>query len=172
MNSERLTYRPWDPQGDVDAALRIYGDEQVTRYIGGHTPADRQAAATMLANWHRLTSRYPAGFNVWAALLDGEVIGAALLKPLPTADRKLTEHIEVGWHLGRAHWGQGFATEMGRRMLRLGFEELDLKVINCVVEPANAASVRVAERLGLEAVGRTSEWYGLELLHFVGRSDG
>ncbi|WP_237552257.1 GNAT family N-acetyltransferase [Streptomyces sp. SID5789] len=30
--------------------------------------------------------------------------------------------VEVGWRLGRAHWGQGMATEAAAAALRFGFE--------------------------------------------------
>jgi RimJ/RimL family protein N-acetyltransferase len=42
-----------------------------------------------------------------------------------------------------------------------------LAEVRAVVYPANHASVRVCERLGMTARGLTDEWYGVRLLEFV-----
>ncbi|TNE88910.1 MAG: N-acetyltransferase [Deltaproteobacteria bacterium] len=167
--SERLSYRPWDAETDADAAFAIYGNEEVTRHIGGYTPSTVEEAATMLTKWGRATAAYAPRYNVWAAVHEGQVIGAALLKPLPIVvkgQRTITDDIEIGWHLGRDWWGQGFATEMGRAMMRHGFEDLGLTELNCVIEMENERSVAVARRLGLKPQGSTAQWYAKTLLHF------
>jgi hypothetical protein len=56
--------------------------------------------------------------------------------------------LEVGWFLDRARWGHGFATEAGLAALDWAFRELDAEHLVSVIHPKNAASIRVAERLG------------------------
>ena len=53
----------------------------------------------------------PDGYGSWPLFEreSGALVGAVLLKPLPEA-----EEIEVGWHLARAAWGNGYATESGK----------------------------------------------------------
>jgi RimJ/RimL family protein N-acetyltransferase len=58
--------------------------------------------------------------------------------------------IEVGWTLGRASWGKGFATEAGRAALTWSFDALGLDHIISLIHPENARSIRVAERLGMK----------------------
>lgn len=65
--------------------------------------------------------------------------------------------------------GKGYASEMGRALLALGFHEHPADVLHAVVEPPNEPSMAVARRIGMEHVGRTARYYGLELEHLVAR---
>jgi RimJ/RimL family protein N-acetyltransferase len=55
---------------------------------------------------------------------------------------------------------------MGRALLQHGFEVLDLEVLHAVVDPLNAASQRVAEKIGMRRMGQTRAYYDQELEHF------
>jgi RimJ/RimL family protein N-acetyltransferase len=48
----------------------------------------------------------------------------------------------------RDAWGKGYATEAGAAALRWGFDTLLADEIVSAILPGNAASIRVAERLG------------------------
>jgi RimJ/RimL family protein N-acetyltransferase len=67
---------------------------------------------------------------------------------------------ELGYILHRDHQGRGYATEAGRAMLALAFGELDLHRVCARLEPRNAASARVLQRLGMrrEALLVENEW--------------
>lgn len=93
-------------------------------------------------------------------------MGTILLEPLPDQHGLPTKDYEVGWHLERAFWGKGYATEAGRGMLNYGFSVLKLPVIYAVVKPEHHASIRVTQRLGMKLVGKTKQYYGIELLLF------
>jgi RimJ/RimL family protein N-acetyltransferase len=55
---------------------------------------------------------------------------------------------EVGWGLSRKAWGKGYATESASAAMDYAFDVLGWdEVIHCI-DPQNAASQRVAERLG------------------------
>jgi [ribosomal protein S5]-alanine N-acetyltransferase len=56
---------------------------------------------------------------------------------------------EVGWWLAPQWWGQGLATEAARATLLDAYQRTDLDRIISVVRPANVASTRVMEKLGL-----------------------
>lgn len=60
---------------------------------------------------------------------------------------------ELGYVLAKPSWGQGYMTEAALRMLRYGFEELDLLVIHCSHYPFNDRSRRVIEKLGFRYDG-------------------
>ena len=53
----------------------------------------------------------------------------------------------------RSAWGQGIATEAGRAVLDHGFRRLGFDPIVAVTHPANLASQRVLEKLGLKPRG-------------------
>ena len=60
---------------------------------------------------------------------------------------------EFGFWLGRAHWGQGLATEAARAMVAHGFGALGLVRVQAVCHVDNAASARVLAKAGLEREG-------------------
>ena len=63
---------------------------------------------------------------------------------------------EIFYKLLPEHWGQGYATEVARALVRFGFGPLKLHRIEAGVASENHASVRVLEKVGMtrEGVGR------------------
>ena len=57
--------------------------------------------------------------------------------------------VEVGWKLARHAWGQGYVMEAATAAITWAFDELDCDRLISVINPDNAASIRVAERLGM-----------------------
>ena len=142
LTTQRLTLRGFTA-ADLDALDPIYADPQVSRYIGDGTPADRaatwRALAGMLGHWQL------RGYGMWALIerATGRLIGrAGLYNP------EGWPGLEAGWLLARDRWGRGFATEAGRTILAYAFTQLGADHVISVIHPANAASIRVAERLG------------------------
>lgn len=176
FETERLfALRRWLPE-HAPAALTLYGDPEVVRYIGGLLVPDLEAMRARIQVLADKYARYGdllvGGFPV-AEKATGDLVGTALLKFLPAKDASGalvdTADLEIGWHLARRAWGRGYATEMGRALLALGFAHHRTDVLHAVVEPPNARSMAVARRIGMEHVGRTDRWYGLEMEHFVAR---
>lgn len=64
--------------------------------------------------------------------------------------------VEVGWRLGEAFRGRGYATEAGAAALDWGFVTLGLERIISIYEPANTASGKVMDRLGFGAGRQTT----------------
>lgn len=66
----------------------------------------------------------------------------------------------IGYVLNRRDWGHGYAAETARGLLALGFEQLGLHRIWAVCDPANTASARVLEKIGMrrEAHLREHRW--------------
>jgi ribosomal-protein-alanine N-acetyltransferase len=107
------------------------------------TPAEAAAhATTFAARWER------DGVSKWMAYdrATGELIGRGgmTLVELDGADR-----LEVGWAVLGAHWGQGYATEIGRASLDFAFERLGADEVVAFTEPHNLRSRAVMERLGM-----------------------
>jgi RimJ/RimL family protein N-acetyltransferase len=55
---------------------------------------------------------------------------------------------ELGYMFKRAHWGKGYATEIGRTLIAHAWARYDWSAIEAVVFTANPASARVLEKLG------------------------
>ena len=54
----------------------------------------------------------------------------------------------MGYMFARAHWGKGFATEMGRALIDHSFATYDWPQLTACVFQGNPASSRVLEKLG------------------------
>lgn len=169
FSTDRLIGRAFDPETDAEAALTIYGDPEVTKWIGGETFSDVASMKERLEMGRARWAKHGEPHCLAGAFLrDGDVlVGAGLLKPLPDPNDEWTEDIEVGWHLARAHWGNGYATEIGRALIERGFALLEVDRLHAVVDPGNLRSERVAERCGMTRVGTTDAYYGKTLTHFV-----
>lgn len=74
---------------------------------------------------------------------DGVVIGKAGFYALP----------EIGYILHRDHWGHGFASEAATAVIDHVFVTTDLDELTADVDPDNAASIRLLERLGFVRTG-------------------
>lgn len=163
FTTERLVVRPWSVD-DAGAAYAMYGDWEVARWLGA-TPRAHASVEETRERLAAVVARDDGpGLGFWASTLatTGEVVGAVLLRPIGE-----TGDVEVGWHLSRAHWGNGYATEAARGALRHGFDDVGLTLVHAVVYPGNTRSAAVCERLGMTYEGRTTRWYDTELDHYT-----
>jgi RimJ/RimL family protein N-acetyltransferase len=161
--TERLVLRPWQPD-DAEAALEIFGDAEVARWLA---PAmdrvpDLAAMRLVLQQWLAEDERMITPAGRWAIELraDGSLIGGATLLPLPP-----DEEFEVGWQLKHDAWGRGYATETGLALARWAFRE-GIEQVMAVVRPANARAEAMVRRLGMEWVGETEKYHNLRLQQY------
>lgn len=158
-DTERLVLRA-ATVGDADALYAMNSDPEVMRYTGEATP-------TSLADMRDRIAAYPDferhGYGRWVCeeKSTGEVIGFAGLKYLEDFGV-----VDVGYRLRRAWWGRGLATEAARASVDFGLSTLGLTKIVAFVEPANAASIRVAEKLGMTLAG-PFDYDGTPCLEYV-----
>jgi [ribosomal protein S5]-alanine N-acetyltransferase len=89
-----------------------------------------------------------------------ELIGSASLMNVP-------DDPEIGWTLHRNYWRQGYGTEIGKTMLKLGFDILGLRRIIAGCNARNQASYRIMEKIGMrrEAHLIKAQLGGLALNH-------
>ncbi len=143
LRTERLMLREF--RLDDEVAVHHYGsDEEVTRYLtwGPNSPTDTTAYLRQVA---REATREPrTSFTLAVANLDNELIGVA---NLTTTDTQSTG--ELAYVLARDQWGHGYATEVARRLIVFGFDELGLRRITATCHPDNFASARVLEKAGM-----------------------
>lgn len=158
IETSRLLLRPLR-ESDADFFFDLYSRPEVVRYLGsGRTVDDHAEAARKLAIWMAID--HPV-HGVWAIepREGGEIVGVLLLKPIPVSAGEIdTGDIEIGWHLHPDAWGQGFVTEAGVAVLKHAFAS-GLERVVAVTNPANGASRRVAERLGMVFVGSSTRYY-------------
>jgi RimJ/RimL family protein N-acetyltransferase len=77
--------------------------------------------------------------------MSGEVVGDGFLITHGNGSH------EIGWGVHPAMWSMGLGTEIGRALLAIGFERLRARTLWCKVMTENAASARLAQRIGMES---------------------
>lgn len=138
----RLRLRAFE-QRDLDAYADIVADEAVTRYLGDGRPLTRADAWRQMAIFNGHWTLH--GFGIWAVerrdtgTLMGR-IGCFYPEGWPA--------FEIGYVLGRHHWGAGYATEGAAAALAFARAECRPERIVSLIRPENSGSIRVAERLG------------------------
>ena len=147
IETERLTLRPWT-EDDVASFHAIWGDAEV---IWWGASKDEAASAEMLRVVLARTTGMAPVFG-WRAVIErttGRVAGSVALQPA----RWAPEEVEVGWHLARAAWGKGFATEAAGALVERAFADLRVPRVVAPIHVDNVRSRRVAARLGFARVG-------------------
>ena len=107
----------------------------------GYGPNDASArAAHCQAAWAAGTENPFGLFDADS----GELLGCVGLSQI----NRLHRSANLGYWIGAAHQGQGLAAQAAAQVAAFGFGTLGLVRIEIVVAPENAASLRVAEKLG------------------------
>lgn len=147
LETQRMLLREFT-ELDIDNLVELDSDPKVTYYINGGKPTRRdhvveQIIPRILKYYSDLDRQ-----GIWAAVekKSGVFMGWFHLRP----NRQNEAETELGYRLKRKYWGQGMATEGSLALVKKGFEELKLDVIMAAADPANAASRRVMEKVGLK----------------------
>lgn len=146
--AQRVQLR-WLTDGDVPAMFKIFGDPQVMRYWSHPAFVDEKGAAKLLEDIHGLFAQRRL-FQWGIALIEtNAVIGTCTLAALDSKSRRA----ELGFALGRAHGGCGYAGESLRTLLSFAFTTMRLHRLTADTDPRNQASIRTLERLGFRREG-------------------
>jgi RimJ/RimL family protein N-acetyltransferase len=163
--TDRLCFRLLEA-ADAPALAEAFADDQAHRFY----PLMRDPARVL--RWIEGSRRHSAahGFALWGlqAKDDGRLIGDAGLSWQQAGDERV---LEIGWHLRLAERGRGFATEAARACLAHAFERLGAERVGSIVDPANAASIAVAQRVHA-AQREFAGPQGTRWLFFTDRVDG
>lgn len=144
LETVRLQLRPYR-DADIPELLPLIGRREVAattlRIPYPYTEEDAKAFFAMAEEPGKL----------WLAVTlrsDGHQIGGVGLR----VDEQHS-NAELGYWLGVPYWGQGYATEAAREMLRYGFEYLQLHRIFASHFSHNPASGRILRKLGMRYEG-------------------
>ena len=131
---------------DLDDLFTLYHSPDVRKYYSEGIPSYEETRQEL--EWIVNECYVKYGFGMWAAIHKGtgKFIGRCGLCPMDIVGR---EEIEVAYMIAKEYWGQGLATEAAQAILKFGCEEMGLPRLVCVINPANRASARVAEKIGM-----------------------
>ena len=170
LETERLTLRAHRVEDFTDCAA-MWADPNVTRYL-------RDKPFTEEESWTRFL-RYLGhwmvfGFGYWVA---SEKVAGKFVGELGFADYKreiepsLKGVPEIGWVFDSHAHGKGYATEAARAVTAWGDSHFGLVQTACLIDPENAASLRVAEKLGYREFRKTT-YHGHPTTMFLRKPDG
>ena len=145
FETPRLVVRP-RILADTDACVAMDDEPEVLRFIKAPWDGAAHHRAFVEA---RTSGPHPDGLGYWTVLRDGLFVGWILLIPLDTVGPE----VEIGWRLRRSAWGHGYAPEAAAPILRHGLDTLRLPAVIADIDPANLASQRVAEKIGMRPTG-------------------
>jgi ribosomal-protein-alanine N-acetyltransferase len=146
LETPRLLLRPFGP-GDAPVVHRVYSDPEVMRYVATGPMTDLAVTERLLQDYDAHQRRH--GYSFWAVIerSSGALIGDSGLYQTPTGE------VELGYTLGAAWWGLGYATEAASAWLSCAFGELGILEVVALAEPANVASLHVLKKLGMRRSG-------------------
>ena len=168
IETERLVLRRPRAEDAVDLAV-AYADPEVVRFIGDGGTASLAEVQEGIATWLERWESWGVSLCSLERRDDGRVVGrAGFLRWDPETWEVGGDETELGWLLGREHWGHGYATEAALALRDWAFAERGLTRLISLIAPANLRSIRVAERLGaryerdVEVRGRITRLYSVE----------
>ena len=139
---------------DLEECAAMWGDPEVTRHIGGRPFTREEVWSRLLrdvGHWALL------GFGYWIIedKAAGRFVGQAGFADFHREiEPSLGGAPEIGWALARWAHGQGFATEAVRAIVAWGEARFGARRTVCVIDPENAASIRVAHKCGYREFAR------------------
>ncbi len=143
LRSKRLGFRQWSP-ADMELAIGLWGDADVTKLIGGPF-SDAQVRERLNTE---IARQQEYGVQYWPIFLltTSEHVGCCGLRPYD-----LSQPIyEIGFHIRKAFWGQGYALEAAQTVIDYAFNTLVAKALFAGHNPANEASARLLTKLGFQ----------------------
>ena len=148
LTTERLILRG-PLEKDRQPMFDIHTDPDVMKYYGVEPYASLDKAQEHLD---------------WLTKLHREEIGLRWVITLKDIDQYIGDvgfydyerkhnRAEIGYILGKQHWGKGIMTEAIKASLDYGFNEMNLNRIQALIDPRNEASKRVAAKHGFQYEG-------------------
>ena len=150
--SPRLFLRRFD-ENDVEAILKFRGDSQVMQFSVSGPESREDIRIKYLPSCMKRYAR--DGFGQWAVVRknDGSCIGECGICAQKVDGSR---EYEISYRLRRDCWGQGLATEAAQACRDYGFKQIGLTRMISIIEQGNAASIRVAGKMGMTLEKRAS----------------
>jgi len=152
LDTPRLRLRPL-ADADVPPLFALFNDSEAMRYWARPAMTDVAEVEALLREIRSHSER--ATLFQWgiARREDDRVIGTCTLFRINQEHRRA----EIGYIVRRDLWGQGLATEALTALLNHAFGTMRLHRLEADIDPRNAASIRLVERLGFVREGRLRE---------------
>jgi RimJ/RimL family protein N-acetyltransferase len=163
LMTPRLLLRPMRAE-DVADLLAVFGDPKVMASFDS-PPFDREMMDGWVAENLDHLARY--GYGLFSVVLreSGMLIGDCGLEHMEVEGRP---EVELGYDLRSDYWNRGLASEAAAAVRDFAFRELMLPRLISLIRISNAASMRVAEKIGMRPereLTRYGNRYWLYVIH-------
>lgn len=146
LQSDRLILRPYRI-GDAPIAQKLAGERELAETTFLPHPYTLEAATSWIQGHAALIEegKYPFAVTIEST--------KALIGTMTIRMDKVHHKGELAYWIGKAYWGNGYATEAAKRMISYGFSELNLNRIWAPIMSKNKASCKVMEKVGMTYEG-------------------
>jgi RimJ/RimL family protein N-acetyltransferase len=167
FRTERLLLRVPE-RADVPVLHLLFSDAAVMRHIGDGSLPSREQIRLFVDR--QISASIGNGLCLLTVVADGGVVlGFTGVQPWaqPWGPRDV---LEIGWRLGRAHWGRGYATEAARAAVtwvrrRRADGSGDPRLV-AMIDAGNTRSRSVAFKLGMSALAEYVSPHGHAVLEY------
>lgn len=153
LRTARLKLVPLGPE-HREHTMKLDMDPKVMKHVAFGRPFTEDEAR-QVHTWLMGCANSVPGFGTWAGYNGGKFIGWWILGPIPRKDNLeqfLTDRTEYGFRVLPEFWGQGYAKEGAREMIRHAFADLGLAEVIGETMTINTASRAVMASCGLRHV--------------------
>ncbi|HEX4780829.1 MAG TPA: GNAT family N-acetyltransferase [Usitatibacter sp.] len=136
-------------ESDLPALLEVNGDAEVTRFLP-YATWDSPAAAQ---GWFKRMADLQATGTALQFVVADKDCDKAMGTCLIFRHDEGSARAELGFVLGRKHWGGGYMTEALTALVDRAFDGMALRRLEAEANPLNIASGRLLRRLGFVREG-------------------
>jgi [ribosomal protein S5]-alanine N-acetyltransferase len=148
LQTERLRLRPC-LAADAQALFEIHSDPVVMRYWNSPAWTSIEQAHEAIEHDAKALQNGDCLNLGIETLEDARLLGRCMLFKISRPHRRA----ELGYCLDASAWGKGYMSEALRELIDYGFTHLRLNRIEAELDPRNAASKKILERLGFRHEG-------------------
>lgn len=158
LQTDRLITRMLTKE-DTTIWEAFFKDKEAIEFFPDYTKSDKERAAEWI---DRQLTRYDENRYGLQALIDKKTnafIGQCGLLEQEVDGKK---EIEVGYHIFKKYWGQGYAPEAARLFIDYAFLNMLTDTVISIIHSKNLKSQRVADKNGLVKDNQTN-WLDLDV---------
>jgi RimJ/RimL family protein N-acetyltransferase len=164
IETERLRLRA-HTRYDLEACFAVWGDPDVTRFIGGK-PSTREEAWNRIVRCAGLWCLLGYGFWAIEEKDSGSIAGdIGVMEAKRDIDPSFEGEPEAGWALSPSMQGRGYASEALAAVLGWADKHLDAPKLVCIISPQNSPSLKLAAKFGFVERARAT-YHGAETIQF------
>ncbi|MDW2800941.1 GNAT family N-acetyltransferase [Clostridium boliviensis] len=148
IKTKRIGFSVW-AASDLDLATQLWGESEVTKYIcSSGTFSGKDISDRLNTELHN-NEMYHLQYWPLFELSTGELIGCCGIRPFKSESHSF----ELGFHLRKKYWGQGYALEAAKSAIDYSFRVLKADKLYAGHHPQNKASEKLITKLGFQLTG-------------------